>query len=71
MLTQQFEWFLNGTNQNDQKIEITLDSETVQRIIISCTNNTPTKKVFAKHANTLSNALPNYMNRIVPNTAQI
>ena len=33
MLTQQFEWFLNGTNQNAQKIEITLDSETVQRII--------------------------------------
>ena len=33
MLTQQFEWFLNGTNEKDQKIKITLDNETVQRLI--------------------------------------
>lgn len=33
MLIQNFEWFLKGTNENGQKIEMTLDSKTVQRLI--------------------------------------
>lgn len=32
MLIKNFEWFLKGTNAKGQEIEMTLDSETVQRL---------------------------------------
>ena len=33
MLVTQFEWFLKGTNDDGQRIEMTLDNETVKRLI--------------------------------------